>query len=655
MHQFKRILTIIVLVTIYHNVYSQNIKQLAKQLNQAHSDTAKVSCLRNISIYYANKNSIDSALLYTKYGLHYANRSKNKTVIAKVNLFLSDIYYQKNDYAKALSFGYNAMRSYEQIHDSIGIIKSYIKVASLLQSKNSLYKAEQLLNKALVISKLIKNDDLIYNILSDLAGLYSDKKENEKAINTYEQVINYYYNQQNEPALRQSYNNLAVVYYRLGNYSKNKEYLLKAYNIAIKSNNKLSSASNLINLGIVETKLKNYTEALDYLKQAQIQATEQNEKEGLMYVYGAFDEVYKARGNYKKAHEALNSYITLYSELNDQQTNEAFNNIKTKYEVENKELELKAKQQQKEIEYKIEKAKQVEQLKFQRWIIGLSIFGIALLIGVVFLVIRNLKRNKKASAIITLQKAEIEHKHQETTDSINYAKRIQDGLLATEQTLQKNFENYFMLFKPKDIVSGDFYWGTEYQGVFYFSVCDSTGHGVPGAFMSLLNISLLSEAIKERHITEPHLIFNEVRMRLSEIIVAEGNKDGFDGVLIKKQGHRLEYVAANNELILIRNGEILKMPSDRMPVGKSDKANSFTAHVIELQKDDCVYLYTDGYPDQFGGSKGKKFMSKKLKELLLANAHLPMSEQKKLLDSMFNEWIGNLEQTDDVTIFGFKV
>lgn len=628
MFYIKRLLVTILCFIVCQNLYAQNMAQLVAQLNQAKTDTAKATCLERIANYYGNKNNTEKALLYNKYALYYANKSKSIALIARVNVSLSDISESQGKYAEALSFGYNAMRGYEQIHDTISIINSYIKVADILQTKNSIYKAEQLSKKANLLAKLIKNDDLYYISLSYLAGIYADNNDYEKAITTYEQVINCYYNQHNEDKLRQAYNNIAVVYYRMGNYFKNKEYLLKAYNIAIKSN-KEYGANNLINLAIVETKLKNYSPALIYLNRAEVLCTKQKDMEGLLYVYGALDEVYKAQGNYTKAHEVLTSYITLFSELNDKQTNEAFNDIKTKHEVETKERELKAKQQQKETAFKIEKAKQAEQLKFQRWITALAIFGIVLLVGVVLLVIRNLNRNKKASAIIAQQKKEIEHKHQETTDSINYAKRIQDGLLASEQSLKSNFNDFFMLFKPKDIVSGDFYWATEYQGNFYFTVSDSTGHGVPGAFMSLLNISLLSEAIKERHITEPHLIFNEVRMRLGEIITAEGNKDGFDGVLMKLLGNKLEYVAANNELVLIRNGELLKMPNNRMPVGKSDKVESFITHAIELQKGDCVYLFTDGYPDQFGGSKGKKFMSKKLKEILVSNSNFQCSSKSK--------------------------
>ena len=290
---------------------------------------------------------------------------------------------------------------------------------------------------------------------------------------------------------------------------------------------------------------------------------------------------------------------------------------------------------------------------------------------------RRFKITQKQKHIISLQKDEVfrqktiveEQKHQveehqkEIIDSINYAKRIQYALLASEDLLRKYLPGHFVLFNPKDIVSGDFYWATEYKSNFYLAVCDSTGHGVPGAFMSILNIGFLSEAIKEKDITKPNEILNYVRTRLVETISTEGQKDVMDCILIRlelssmveKGMMRFEYAAANNEPILLRDGKITELAKDKMPVGKGEKTDSFASHVIELQKGDSLILYTDGYADQFGGEKGKKFKYKPLNELLLANQHKACSEQKDILHTTFDSWKGNLEQVDDVTIIGIKM
>ena len=252
---------------------------------------------------------------------------------------------------------------------------------------------------------------------------------------------------------------------------------------------------------------------------------------------------------------------------------------------------------------------------------------------------------------------EIREKNREITDSINYARRIQQTMLANEDLLKNNLSDYFILFKPKDIVSGDFYWATSKNDNFYLAACDSTGHGVPGAFMSLLNISFLNEAINERNIFSPNEICGYVRNKLITSISRDGGQDGMDGVVVSidKEKKKLSFAAAHNAPILIRNNELIEFEADKMPIGKGERAENFKQQVIDVEKDDLFYLYTDGYTDQFGGAKGKKFKYKQMKALLQSISNQSLSEQKKILDAIINNWKGDLEQTDDILIIGFKI
>ena len=251
----------------------------------------------------------------------------------------------------------------------------------------------------------------------------------------------------------------------------------------------------------------------------------------------------------------------------------------------------------------------------------------------------------------------IEEKQKEIIDSINYAKRIQYTLLAHADFLKENIPNNFVYFNPKDIVSGDFYWAAKKGDKFYLAVCDSTGHGVPGAFMSLLNIGFLSEAINEKGIDKPNEVFNFVRQRLIDNISKEGQKDGFDGILIcmDQKTKQITYSAANNKPILIQDGQIIELEADRMPVGMGERKEDFKLHLIDLKPGDSLYLYTDGYADQFGGPRGKKFKYKALNELILANSTKSLEEQHKVLKSSFEDWRGDLEQVDDVCLIGIKI
>jgi serine phosphatase RsbU (regulator of sigma subunit) len=254
---------------------------------------------------------------------------------------------------------------------------------------------------------------------------------------------------------------------------------------------------------------------------------------------------------------------------------------------------------------------------------------------------------------IESQHQKLEEKQKEILDSINYAKRIQYALLAHEDLLRQNLPEYFVLFKPKDIVSGDFYWATKKDNSFYLAVCDSTGHGVPGAFMSLLNISFLNEAINEKNILRPDEVLNHVRKRLIQNM--ESSNDGMDAVLVMFENNNVEYAAAMNAPLQIRNKKVIELPKDKMPVGKGQSDVSFTSHSIEVMKGDILYFYTDGFADQFGGEKGKKFKSKQLLAKLGSISEFPMDLQKTELDKTFEEWKGELEQIDDVCVIGIRI
>ncbi len=298
---------------------------------------------------------------------------------------------------------------------------------------------------------------------------------------------------------------------------------------------------------------------------------------------------------------------------------------------------------------------------------------------------------KERTAEVVEQKEMIEEKQKEIVDSINYAKRIQFTLLANDKLLKQNLKEHFILFQPKDIVSGDFYWAASLlesneliveskkkPNRFYLAVCDSTGHGVPGAFMSLLNISFLNEAITEKHIKQPNEILNHVRQRLVESVSQDGGQDGMDGILICFENKKKEessitnnlslvnepltneqmaisYAAANNAPVIVRDNVVINLLADKMPIGKGEKDTSFTNYSLDTKPGDVIYFYTDGYADQFGGPKGKKFKYKQLEELLISIHKKPMEEQKQILAEAIGKWKGSLEQVDDILIVGMRI
>ena len=256
----------------------------------------------------------------------------------------------------------------------------------------------------------------------------------------------------------------------------------------------------------------------------------------------------------------------------------------------------------------------------------------------------------------------IAEKNKEINDSINYAERLQRSLMASKKILEENLDNYFIYFNPKEAVSGDFYWASNLSDNRFVLVCaDSTGHGVPGAIMSMMNMNSLKEAVKEGQSTSD-TILNYTRKIIIDTLAndgsIEGGKDGMDAALIilNKEKTTLQFTLANNPLWLIRNGELIEYKADKMPVGKHDNQNQpFTKIEIGLEKGDQIYLSTDGYADQFRGENQKKFKSSTLKKLLLSISDKSMSEQREIIDKDFENWRGSLEQIDDVFIIGVRI
>ncbi|MCI5054814.1 MAG: SpoIIE family protein phosphatase [Flavobacteriales bacterium] len=260
------------------------------------------------------------------------------------------------------------------------------------------------------------------------------------------------------------------------------------------------------------------------------------------------------------------------------------------------------------------------------------------------------------------QKKEIEVLLKHTTDSIIYAKRIQEAILPTKAYIERVLPNSFVLYRPKDIVSGDFYWVHENNEVVTFAAIDCTGHGVPGAFMTIIGHNGLNKAVQTTNDVNPAVILNSLNDELSSTFSRHGDseiKDGMDAAMctVDFKAKSLQFAGAFNPLYLVRDGEIVITKGDKFPVGEfiGDEKQKFTNHSLELQSGDTIYIFSDGYADQFGGPKGKKFMYKNFRKLLLEIQSLSMNDQKQRLNKEIELWMGDLEQVDDIVVIGLKV
>ncbi len=608
--------------------------------------------LVNIGYVFRREGNIKKALENYHQGLKIYTEVKDDNGVATCYNNMGYIFDSQGEYKKALEYYEKALAIYSKLKDREGMAVCYGNLAYIYKTygdpqcndvldickKNGAVKSIRFLMRAIQLEKELKDKDALSNSYNVLGGIYEffgdpecakttkecELDAKQKALTYYNMSLQLRIENNNAVGVTLSYNTLAGYMYRIGDLKKALDYALKN----MEASKKLNSPENI---GGAAKLLKDI-----YTKM-------------------------------NKPAEALKMY-DLYIQMKDSIRNEETMNaaIKKTFQIE---YEKKAAADSVLVaEEKKVAVAQLEEERTKRFALygGLG-FAVIFAIFMVnrFLVIRKQNKiieNKEREAvlqniIISEQKYIVEEKQKEILDSIHYAKRIQSALIANAKLIDEHLPGNFVSFNPKDIVSGDFYWATLYKERFYFAVCDSTGHGVPGAFMSLLNMGFLSEAIKEKNIEKPNEIFDYVRERLVNSISAEGQKDGMDGILLcyDKKKNTYEYAAANNEPILVRNGVATELAKDKMPVGKGERSDKFTLHQVDLQKGDVLYLYTDGFADQFGGPKGKKFMYKRLNELLLSLNDKPIKDHKHILEDTFKAWRGNLEQVDDVLIAGIKI
>jgi len=408
-------------------------------------------------------------------------------------------------------------------------------------------------------------------------------------------------------------------------------------------------------------KAKNYNDAIKAgLKGYDITATKNLDKEKhdvLIMLIPAFDSIADHKNSLiysRKLWELEKQKIA------DKEQNEQLRKDNEEGKVLLLEKELESNQKSAEIEQKKQE---------QYYLYG----GIGIFVFISFLALRAYRQKRKDNEIINkqkevllIQKQDVEQAHKEIKDSINYSERIQRSFLASDSLLEDNLKDHFIFFKPKEMVSGDFYWATKLiSDKFLLVNADSTGHGVPGAIMSILNITSLEKSV-DKGLTEPADIFNDTRKtiidRLKKDGSSEGGKDGMDATIlsIDYKTNKLKYAAAQNPIWIVRfiDGEstLIQIKPEKMPVGKHDNDNvPFVGGEIDVQKGDMIYTMTDGFQDQFGGKKNKKFKSRPFKDFIVSIAHLPMSDQKNKLANTFTDWMGDFEQVDDVCIIGVKM
>ena len=616
-------------------------------LDRSNPDSVRIKAMYLHSFKYLQSNP-DSAEKMAKAGAELAFKIKNPKMHANFLNTIGGANFYRGNYSKAIDYYYLAEKIFTEINSKTGIASSLINIASVFYANKDYKKAIEYYSKAEKLLDPKKDINKLIGIYLGMGATYSNDKQFDLAKKFLQLTVAKRKLLKDSVGIAQGQSQLIIFYLNQNNTDSAYPLFENTFRILTKYNDDYGLMYCNLYMGDYYTKTQKPKESIQYYRYALKYAERLNYGEPKKDAYLGLYESYKLINT----DSALANYLK-YTLWKDSLQNENTSNeiIKQQLTFEyDKQKVIDEKEKENQLALSNEKERR------QKLIILFSISGFIVVLIFTFFVINRLRVTKKQKLLIVEQKHLVDEKQKEILDSLQYAKQIQKTLLANHKLVNETLPDSFVVFKPKDIVSGDFYWAAKRDDYFYLAVCDSTGHGVPGAFMSLLNINFLNEAVNEKKIVEPNEIFNYVRKRLIDSLSQQGRQDGMDGILIclNCKTNNLSYAAANNAPLIIKNDELTVLDADKMPIGKGEKQDQFNLYKIAINKGDQLYLYTDGYADQFGGPKGKKFKYKPLNSLILKNNQMPVLKQEEELYKELENWQGSLEQVDDVCILGIK-
>ena len=657
--------------------FAQVALNTAQQLD---SDSGRMEAHYNMGLGHYQFQRYDSCVNHCNQALKLS-QELNDTIFKGLILYkLSRAYSKMARYDLTIQAQLDAIRFYEAQNYPLGVAVMYNNMSIAYKYLGDSREAIQVLKYALknyrqaeyktaYFTPLLNIGDNYYRLgMLDSGLIYLDSAIlMAKTHNTDEPYLEAYI----------SYWKGEIAFER-DNYQQAFDYFEDSHKARMENYTTGDQVYTYLGKGRALQKLGKFRRALPELEKALEGALEVNAVKRVMMSHKALGEIYYELGNYGKAAYHLREQLSLRDSIFNQEKAMAIMNSRTKFQVEAKDKEIKMlgmeaemANKERELANNNERLKDAElkQSRSQQLLLYLGLgFALLSIIGLFFVV----QRRKKTNHVLSKQKEEIsfqnqvlEVKNKEITDSITYAKRIQNAILPSKKIVQSYLNNSFIFYQPKDIVAGDFYWMEEMNGKILFAACDCTGHGVPGAMVSVVCNNGLNRSVREYGFTEPGKILDKTR----ELIVAEFEKsdenvnDGMDAALCclrRIEGEStqiLQYAGAHNPLWIIRNGadDIEEIKADKQPIGKYDNPQPYTTHQISLNQGDTIYIFSDGYADQFGGDKGKKLKSKNFKNLILSIRNKDMDQQRVAIAEAFEEWRGEFEQLDDVCVIGVKV
>lgn len=631
--------------------FAQQALNLAQKLNWKRGMAVS---LKNIGSACDDMGNNSDALDYYGRALNIFSSIDDKSGVSACYNNMGLVYRTLGNFSEALKNHFASLKIKEAIGDKNGIALSYNNIGVVFNAQKNYDEALKNHRAALAIRLSLGNKRGIASSYGNIGNVYQAQGNNIEALKNYAEALKIAEETGDKVGMTTALNNMGAAYFEMGDYENALQHNTDALRIAEEAGDLSSIAAASINTGNVMVQMKQPQAATEWLQKALEIGKEIGEVEVIKNSYEGLSQADSALGKYSDALQHYKMFIRYRDSIVNEENTLKTVQLQMQYEYDKKDAIARAVQEKKD-----EVAQQ--EVQKQKLLRNSFIAGFALMLALAAVSYRSFVRKRKDNHLIEKQKLLVEEKNKEITQSLHYARHIQAAVLPNQKNIAALLKNHFILYLPKDIVSGDFYSVLQNKDKVIVAAADCTGHGVAGAFMSMIGTSLINHLVNEKNITNPAVILDELNEGIiNSLKQRQGDSnDGMDIGLcsIDLKENKLLFAGANRPLWLFRNEEIKIIKPDKFPIGgmQVDHKNKYTAHSIDLLPNDTIYIFSDGYSDQFGGEQGKKMMSKRFKQYLQVMQHLPMDKQKEQLEQLFNSWKGNHEQVDDVLVVGIRV
>lgn len=652
---------LIILIFIPTLIFAQNDRTIdsLKTLLQANTgDTNEVNAINALCSRLRASDGLIEAIEYAERGIALSEKLGFKKGEANCYMQLGSANSMIANYPDAIKCYMKALRIREKLGDDKLTAYTYMGIGNIHYYQKNYDEAIKNYSISLSLQKKIDNKLGIAMSHNCMCSVYSDLNENDKAIYNCSMALKLYEEIGNKTEAFRLHTGIAEILIKQGKYEEAMQHLSISNAMMNESGDYRGLGVHYFVLGTLYEKQGKYIDARRAFGKSIALSRKTTDRNISKMSYEAMSKSDSALSDYKSAYNNYKIFSAYKDSLFNEDATRKTTQAQMQYEFDKKEDAIKAEQDKKD-------AITTQEKKRQRIIIYSVASGLLLVIMFAGFIFRSLKITRKQKGIIELQKVAVEkqkkivdERNKEITDSIKYASRIQQAILPPDEVVKNTLPEHALIFEPKDIVSGDFYFVDKKGDKIFWATCDATGHGASGAMLSMLGTNILSSIISDGE-TIPSKILDKLNKYINESLHKTGDdsiRDGMDVTLcsLDTQSLILNYAGANNPLWIIRNGELIEYKADKMPIGQMYKDASYINHEIQLQTGDTIYSFSDGVCDQFN-KDGKKFMKKRVRELLLSIQSQSMQEQKEAISQTIMEWKRDCEQTDDMLLIGVRV